>query len=43
MAAAGLLRTAPRASLDPVCRALGLTLPPIFQEMPPAATATETR
>jgi len=29
-----LLRTAPRPSIDPICRALGLTLPPIFQEMP---------
>lgn len=29
------LRTAPRPSIDPICRALGLTLPPIFQEMPP--------
>lgn len=29
-----LLRTAPRASIDPICRALGITLPPVFQEMP---------
>ena len=29
------LCTAPRPSIDPICRALGLTLPPIFQEMPP--------
>jgi len=29
-----LLRTAPRLSIDPICRALGLTLPPVFQEMP---------
>ena len=29
------LRTAPRPSIDPICRALGPTLPPIFQEMPP--------
>ncbi|MFL5281847.1 MAG: hypothetical protein ACJ8AW_12855 [Rhodopila sp.] len=29
-----LLRTAPRPSIDPICRALGLTLPPIFQEVP---------
>ena len=29
-----LLRTAPRPSIDPICRALGLTLPPVFQEMP---------
>ncbi|GBR73484.1 IS1634 family transposase [Acidiphilium acidophilum] len=27
------LRTAPRASIDPVCRAVGLSLPPVFQEM----------
>jgi Transposase DDE domain len=29
-----LLRTAPRDSIDPICRALGLALPPVFQEMP---------
>ncbi len=29
-----LLRTAPGPSIDPVCRALGLTLPPVFQELP---------
>jgi hypothetical protein len=29
-----LLRTAPRPSIDPICRALGITLPPVFQEMP---------
>lgn len=28
------LRTAPRASVDPVCRAVGICLPPVFQEMP---------
>jgi len=27
-----LLRTAPRPSIDPICRALGITLPPVFQE-----------
>jgi transposase len=32
-----LLRTAPGPTIDPVCRALGLTLPPVFQEIPPAA------
>lgn len=37
-----LLRTAPRDSVDPVCRALGLALPPVFQELPPAATPAET-
>jgi DDE family transposase len=30
------LRTAPGPSIDPICRAIGITLPPIFQEMPPA-------
>jgi Transposase DDE domain len=29
-----LLRTAPRPSIDPICRALGITLPPVFQEVP---------
>jgi hypothetical protein len=29
-----LLRTAPRPSIDPICRAIGLTLPPVFQEVP---------
>ena len=28
-----LLRTAPRPSIDPICRALGITLPPVFQEV----------
>ena len=32
-----LLRTAPGATIDPLCRALGITLPPVFQEIPPAA------
>jgi hypothetical protein len=30
------LRTAPGPTIDPICRAIGITLPPIFQEMPPA-------
>ena len=30
------LRTAPGPTIDPICRAIGLTLPPVFQEMPPA-------
>jgi transposase len=34
-----LLRTAPGPTIDPVCRALGLVLPPAFQEMPPAPAA----
>ena len=29
-----LLRTAPRPSIDPICRALAVTLPPVFQEVP---------
>jgi hypothetical protein len=29
-----LLRTAPRPSIHPICRALGITLPPVFQEVP---------
>jgi hypothetical protein len=30
-----LLRTAPGPTIDPICRAIGLTLPPVFQEMTP--------
>jgi len=30
------LRTAPGPTIDPICRAIGVTLPPVFQEMPPA-------
>lgn len=29
------LRTAPGPTIDPVCRAVGITLPPVFQELPP--------
>jgi Transposase DDE domain len=29
-----LLRTAPRPSIDPICRTLGVTLPPVYQEVP---------
>jgi hypothetical protein len=29
-----LLRTAPGPSIDPACRAVGVTLPPVFQELP---------
>jgi hypothetical protein len=29
-----LLRTAPRPSIAPICRALGVTLPPVYQEVP---------
>jgi hypothetical protein len=31
-----LLRTAPGSTIDPICRALGITLPPVFQELPAA-------
>jgi len=37
-----LLRTAPRDSIDPICRALGLVLPPVLQEMPPVEKHAET-
>jgi hypothetical protein len=30
------LRTAPGPTIDPICRAIGIALPPVFQEMPPA-------
>jgi hypothetical protein len=30
------LRTAPGPTIDAVCRAVGVALPPVFQEMPPA-------
>ena len=30
------LRTAPGPAIDPLCRALGLALPPVYQELPPA-------
>jgi hypothetical protein len=29
-----LLRTAPGPFIDPLCRAVGVTLPPVFQELP---------
>ena len=29
------LRTAPGPTIDPICRAIGIALPPVFQEMPP--------
>lgn len=31
------LRTAPGPAIDPICRALGIALPPVFQELPPIA------
>jgi hypothetical protein len=36
-----LLRTAPRPSIDPICRAIGLTLPPAYQELPAIKTAQD--
>ena len=36
-----MLRTAPRPSIDPICRAIGLTLPPIFRKMPTARTTQD--
>jgi hypothetical protein len=38
-----LLRTAPRASIDPICRAVGVALPPVFQEMPSSETQPDER
>lgn len=37
-----LLRTAPGATIDPICRALGIALPPVFQELPPAGAVIHT-
>jgi len=37
-----LLRTAPRPSIDPICRALGITLPPVFQEVPTERASQST-
>jgi hypothetical protein len=31
------LRTAPGPTIDPICRGIGLSLPQVFQEVPPAA------
>jgi hypothetical protein len=33
------LRTAPGPTIDPICRALGIALPPVFQELPPTVEA----
>lgn len=30
------LRTAPGPAIDPLCRAIGITLPPVYEEMPPS-------
>jgi hypothetical protein len=37
-----LLRTAPGPTLDPLCRAVGITLPPVFQELPSTQNPPET-
>jgi len=34
-----LLRTAPGPTIDPLCRATEISLPPVFQELPPAEAA----
>jgi hypothetical protein len=34
-----LLRTAPGPTIDPLCRAVGISLPPVFQELPRAEAA----
>jgi len=34
-----LLRTAPGPAIDPLCRAIGVTLPPVYQELPRAQLA----
>jgi hypothetical protein len=36
------LRTAPGPTIDPLCRALGITLPPVFQEISTKENPTET-
>lgn len=38
-----LLRTAPGPSIDPICRALAITLPPVFQELPAAQSPPNPR
>jgi transposase len=35
------LRTAPGPTIDPLCRALGITLPPVFQELPTKENSTD--
>jgi hypothetical protein len=35
-----LLRTAPGPTIDALCRAVGITLPPVFQELPRATATT---
>jgi hypothetical protein len=36
------LRTAPGPTIDPLCRALGIALPPVFQELPGPENPPET-
>jgi hypothetical protein len=36
----GRLRTAPGPGIDPICRAVGVALPPVFQELQPGVTAS---
>ena len=36
------LRTAPGPTIDPLCRALSITLPPVFQELPNKENPPET-
>ncbi len=35
-----LLRTAPGPTIDALCRAVAVTLPPVFQELPRATAAS---
>jgi hypothetical protein len=37
-----LLRTAPGPTIDPLCRAVAITLPPVFQELPTKENPPET-
>jgi hypothetical protein len=37
-----LLRTAPGPTIDPLCRAVAITLPPVFQELPHTENPPET-
>jgi hypothetical protein len=36
-----LLRTAPRPSIGSICRAIGITVPPVYQEQLPIKTAQD--
>jgi hypothetical protein len=35
------LRTAPGPTIDQICRAVGVTLPPVYEELPPRATPSQ--